>query len=326
MGDTDLTRLLQKAEKFCQDIDEIIKQNNEDGGGGSDSPPEETTATQSALDVLKLLEKQSVTTKILQDTKAGKRVKRLSKCLDQKVQEAALKVVNVWKEQVTKQEAQNGSNSDVKNGMNKSSESTDTKIVDDKQNTSKAESKTQDNKGKGGVKIDGPTRLITTGDTRRDAVAKKFLEAFNMVGDNEGHNPVAVAARIERALFAHFGSFNNEYKSKVKSLIFNLKDPKNPDLRGRVLSGEVDGAQFVTMTAEEMQSEAKKKEDEKIRQEVTKEAQRGMDKSEGTTDQFQCGKCKQRKCKYFQMQTRSADEPMTTFVTCMECGNKWKFC
>jgi hypothetical protein len=25
-----------------------------------------------------------------------------------------------------------------------------------------------------------------------------------------------------------------------------------------------------------------------------------------------------------QMQTRSADEPMTTFVSCVACGNKWK--
>ena len=26
----------------------------------------------------------------------------------------------------------------------------------------------------------------------------------------------------------------------------------------------------------------------------------------------------------FQVQTRSADEPMTTFVFCNECGNRWK--
>jgi transcription elongation factor S-II len=26
------------------------------------------------------------------------------------------------------------------------------------------------------------------------------------------------------------------------------------------------------------------------------------------------------------MQTRSADEPMTTFVSCLECYNRWKFC
>ena len=29
---------------------------------------------------------------------------------------------------------------------------------------------------------------------------------------------------------------------------------------------------------------------------------------------------------FLQMQTRSADEPMTTFVFCMECGNRWKVC
>ena len=44
------------------------------------------------------------------------------------------------------------------------------------------------------------------------------------------------------------------------------------------------------------------------------------------TDIFKCGKCKQRKTTYYQMQTRSADEPMTTFVTCLNCDNRWKFC
>ncbi len=39
---------------------------------------------------------------------------------------------------------------------------------------------------------------------------------------------------------------------------------------------------------------------------------------------FKCGKCKQSKTRYYQMQTRSADEPMTTFITCAVCGNKWK--
>jgi transcription elongation factor S-II len=42
------------------------------------------------------------------------------------------------------------------------------------------------------------------------------------------------------------------------------------------------------------------------------------------TEMFQCGKCKERNASYYQMQTRSADEPMTTFVTCLKCGNKWK--
>jgi DNA-directed RNA polymerase subunit M/transcription elongation factor TFIIS len=44
-----------------------------------------------------------------------------------------------------------------------------------------------------------------------------------------------------------------------------------------------------------------------------------------TTDMFQCGKCKERKCTVAQMQTRSADEPMTVFVTCQECGHTFRF-
>lgn len=39
-----------------------------------------------------------------------------------------------------------------------------------------------------------------------------------------------------------------------------------------------------------------------------------------------CRKCKRKtKCDYYQLQTRSADEPMTTFVTCLECDGRWKF-
>lgn len=40
---------------------------------------------------------------------------------------------------------------------------------------------------------------------------------------------------------------------------------------------------------------------------------------------MQCGKCKFMKVAYSQAQTRSADEPMTTFCECMNCGNRWKF-
>ena len=45
---------------------------------------------------------------------------------------------------------------------------------------------------------------------------------------------------------------------------------------------------------------------------------------EASTDDFTCRKCKSKKCTYYQLQTRSADEPMTTFVTCLDCGNRWK--
>jgi len=47
-------------------------------------------------------------------------------------------------------------------------------------------------------------------------------------------------------------------------------------------------------------------------------------KEDDYTGMFKCGKCKCKKVTYYQMQTRSADEPMTTYFTCMGCGAKWK--
>jgi DNA-directed RNA polymerase subunit M/transcription elongation factor TFIIS len=42
------------------------------------------------------------------------------------------------------------------------------------------------------------------------------------------------------------------------------------------------------------------------------------------TDRFLCGRCHKRECTYYEMQTRSADEPMTIFITCLNCGKHWR--
>jgi transcription elongation factor S-II len=47
-------------------------------------------------------------------------------------------------------------------------------------------------------------------------------------------------------------------------------------------------------------------------------------KPEAMTDMFKCRKCSSRSCSYYEMQTRSADEPMTQFITCLDCGNHWR--
>jgi hypothetical protein len=42
------------------------------------------------------------------------------------------------------------------------------------------------------------------------------------------------------------------------------------------------------------------------------------------TDRFLCTRCSKRECTYYEMQTRSADEPMTIFITCLNCGKHWR--
>jgi DNA-directed RNA polymerase subunit M/transcription elongation factor TFIIS len=48
-----------------------------------------------------------------------------------------------------------------------------------------------------------------------------------------------------------------------------------------------------------------------------------VDKSMAT-DMFKCSRCGKRQCTYYEMQTRSADEPMTQFVRCLNCGKQWR--
>jgi len=44
-----------------------------------------------------------------------------------------------------------------------------------------------------------------------------------------------------------------------------------------------------------------------------------------TVDIFKCRKCHETKCRSYQLQTASIDEPMTTFIMCTVCGHQWKF-
>ncbi|KAF4803226.1 transcription elongation factor A protein 2 [Turdus rufiventris] len=124
-------------------------------------------------------------------------------------------------------------------------------------------------------------------------------------------------------IFQELKNTDMKYKNRVRSRIANLKDAKNPNLRKNVLCGNIPPDKFAKMTAEEMASDELKE----MRKNLTKEAIREhqMAKTGGTqTDLFTCGKCKKKNCTYTQVQTRSADEPMTTFVVCNECGNRWK--
>lgn len=42
------------------------------------------------------------------------------------------------------------------------------------------------------------------------------------------------------------------------------------------------------------------------------------------TDRFRCSQCQKKMCSYYELQTRSADEPMTIFIRCLNCGKQWK--
>ena len=61
------------------------------------------------------------------------------------------------------------------------------------------------------------------------------------------------------------------------------------------------------------------------RKHLVKKWENIYDVQQKINSEFKCRRCKSNNCSYYQLQTRSADEPMTTFVSCQECGNRWKF-
>ena len=149
-----------------------------------------------------------------------------------------------------------------------------------------------------------------------------------------------IAMRIEGSIFAHSCQlaierkvirkwdniiFKKIYINKSRSLYTNIKTDsyiQNTKLLARVKSKKFDLDNIAFMSYQALFPEHwKKLLDEKFKREKVMYE----DKAEAMTDQFKCGRCKSRKCTYYELQTRSADEGMTTFITCINCGNRWKY-
>jgi transcription elongation factor S-II len=116
------------------------------------------------------------------------------------------------------------------------------------------------------------------------------------------------------------------YIQKFKTVFINLQ---NENLLNKIIKKEIKAHDLVFMTHQEMRPDIW---DPLIENKKLKDENKFAPKIEASTDDFKCLKCKRdglpeeeySKCTYYQLQTRSADEPMTTFVTCINCGNRWK--
>jgi DNA-directed RNA polymerase subunit M/transcription elongation factor TFIIS len=123
-------------------------------------------------------------------------------------------------------------------------------------------------------------------------------------------------------------NFLNIYLEKIKTIFINLK---NPELYKKVINKDFKVHLLAYMNHQEMMPLKWK---ELIDQKKIKDENKYTPKIEASTDNFTCFKCKSAqkhdptidptKCSYYQLQTRSSDEPMTTFVTCLTCSSRWK--
>jgi len=114
------------------------------------------------------------------------------------------------------------------------------------------------------------------------------------------------------------------YLSKVRNIYTNIKPDsyiKNTNFLKRILNKDINVECISQMTRMDIFPENWK---ELIDKKVKIDTLKSKLKPEAMTDQFKCNRCGSRSTSYYEVQTRSADEPMTQFITCLDCGNHWK--
>ena len=135
---------------------------------------------------------------------------------------------------------------------------------------------------------------------------------------------------IRRASQRHIGKvwthtpFLELYIMFAKQISVNLLPTayvNNTELFAKYKAGEVSFQEISEMDSYQLYEERWKDcfLEQQIREKRQLEGNKAM-----ATDRFLCKRCHKRECTYYELQTRAADEPMTIFITCLNCGKHWK--
>lgn len=304
----------------------IIKKLNEIAKDDSSIPE---TPEDSIVDMLSTLQTFQMTLDVLQRTRIGLTVNNLRKVLasNDEVVNLSKRLIKRWKKLVESEDTKPGNASLKSNGSKSVSRSNSSSNLERMNGANEPVSMTKT-----------PSSQSANASTTSEPAQKSLFHEYRMksremlLASLQGPempdgtlDPEDLSARIEDAIFNIYKATSEKYRACIRSRVFNLRDKRNPDLRINVLTGAIPVKILATMSTEEMASVAMRK----LRDDFTKQAidEHQIAVQAGTpTELFKCGKCGSKICTYTQAQTRSADEPMTTFVWCQKCGNRWKFC
>lgn len=169
------------------------------------------------------------------------------------------------------------------------------------------------------------------------AIRDKVTENFNELLHNEN-----IAKELENALLVFVNQYSikegidvdwsnrvfwNTYRNKAISVYENLKGlqgyvQNDQNWLEKIQSNEVTPKMFIELNPIDVCPSRWKDAIEKIKELEKKLYSKNM---AGSVKRY-CSSCKKEtNCEQYQLQTRSADEPMTNFITCLECDKKWKF-
>ena len=112
--------------------------------------------------------------------------------------------------------------------------------------------------------------------------------------------------------------FAQIYIDRLRSIYINLKNAK---LLEQIKTAEITPQSLAFMTHQELNPEHW---NEYIERKIKRDASKFTVNIEATTDMYTCKRCKSKRIKHFELQTRSADEPTTVYCQCLDCGKNFK--
>ena len=160
----------------------------------------------------------------------------------------------------------------------------------------------------------------------------KYLE-IGLKDNKEKEKLFETIVQIEEKLYEKYKCENTSdkkpeldesYTNRVLEILHNIKDDKNEEFRQNIVDGKISPEELSTMDENDMVNKSKRKE---IQRKINNKINAlGDDLKMITAEEgiYKCSKCGSRKTTQYEMQTRSADEPMTIFITCVTCGKTWK--